>query len=170
MAPEVLRNTNNAHYDGKRADIWSCGVVLYTMLVGSMPFNWTGGGTGDNLGASIMRLLDDMREQRFLIPSSLHPAAGDLVRRLLHPDPAQRISVADVTSHPWFSVGLPANALSMNETYLRLPRSCAQSEEEIRAIVARAALAHDSEAPCHGGQGEHLPEHLPAEPPYGMAA
>jgi serine/threonine protein kinase len=171
MAPEVL-HTTAGHYDGKKADIWSCGVVLYTMLVGGMPFKST---KTDNLGQMVVSLLADMRSQRFALPHTLSANAQDLLRRLLHPNPQQRITMADITTHPWFSVGLPSNALSMNDSYLQLPRSCMQSEEEICNIVAKASMSEqqlikdqDREAAPPSGlvvqpQQQHVPQ---LQPPF----
>jgi serine/threonine-protein kinase SRK2 len=144
MAPEVLHSPTG-HYDGKKADLWSCGVVLYTMLVGGMPFRSI---DSDNLGKTVLRLLDDMRSQRYALPSHLTASARDLVARLLCPEPQKRITVGEVLHHPWFSPGLPPTALSMNDAYLKLERACAQSEEEIKVIVKRAAMGPD---PRDGG-------------------
>ncbi|KAF6263514.1 kinase-like domain-containing protein [Scenedesmus sp. NREL 46B-D3] len=124
MAPEI-------------ADLWSCGVVLYTMLVGGMPFRSV---NSDNLGKSVLKLLDDMRAQRYTFPSHLSDAARDMVAQLLCPQPHRRMTIAEVLQHAWFTPGLPPSALSMNDTYLKLDRRCAQSEGEIQAIVTRAVL------------------------------
>jgi serine/threonine-protein kinase SRK2 len=140
MAPEVLHSPTG-HYDGKTADLWSCGVVLYTMLVGGMPFRSI---NGENLGKTVLKLLDDMRAARYAVPTHLSAAARDLVARLLCPEPLERITIAEVLHHPWFKPGLPPSALSMNDAYLKLERASAQSEEEIKAIVARAVLDGDA--------------------------
>jgi serine/threonine-protein kinase SRK2 len=149
MAPEVLHSPTG-HYDGKTADLWSCGVVLYTMLVGGMPFRSV---NSDNLGQTVLRLLDDMRAARYAFPSHLTPAARDLVVRLLCPEPQKRIRIAEVLQHPWFRPGLPLSALSMNDAYLKLERACTQSEEEIKAIVTRAVLGGEQKdgSSCSGG-------------------
>jgi serine/threonine-protein kinase SRK2 len=136
MAPEVLHSPTG-HYDGKTADLWSCGVVLYTMLVGGMPFRSI---NNENLGKTVLKLLDDMRAARYAFPSHLGAAARDLVARLLCPEPQKRITIAEVLHHPWFTPGLPSSALSMNDAYLKLERASAQSEDEIKAIVMRAVL------------------------------
>uniref|UniRef100_A0A383V5F3 Protein kinase domain-containing protein n=1 Tax=Tetradesmus obliquus TaxID=3088 RepID=A0A383V5F3_TETOB len=138
MAPEVLQSKT---YDGKTADLWSCGVVLYAMLVGGMPFKNI---DGANLGKSLLKLLEDMRGQRFAFPSSLSAPARDLVTRLLCPEPQKRITIAEVMRHAWFAYGLPPSALTMNDAYLKLQRMCAQTEDEIQAIVKRAAMGPEA--------------------------
>lgn len=65
-----------------------------------------------------------------------------------------------ITRHPWFAEGLPASATTMNDGYVKLPRSCPQSEEEIRHIAARAVAADHA---C-GWSGSNLAR-LSAETP-----
>jgi serine/threonine protein kinase len=110
------------------------------MLVGGMPFRSI---DSDNLGKTVLRLLDDMRAQRYMFPGHLSSHARDLVSWLLCPEPKKRITIAEVLHHVWFAPGLPPTALSMNDAYLKLPRACVQTEEEIQAIVKRAALGAD---------------------------
>jgi len=60
------------------------------------------------------------------------------LKQLLHPDPKQRIDTAGILAHPWFQTGLPQDALNMNQGFLRQPRACSQSEEDIWRIVRKA--------------------------------
>uniref|UniRef100_A0A804RDP9 non-specific serine/threonine protein kinase n=1 Tax=Zea mays TaxID=4577 RepID=A0A804RDP9_MAIZE len=82
IAPEVLQNRG---YDGSLSDIWSCGVILYVMLVGHLPFD----------DRNIVVLYQK-------IPEWLSPGARNLLRRILEPDPAERIAMAEIKAHPWF--------------------------------------------------------------------
>lgn len=118
----------------------------------------------DNLGHAVLGLLTDMRCQKFNLPSTLSYEVQDLITRLLNPEPSQRITVKQVMNHPWFMEGLPDNATNMNGSYLRLQRSCPQSEEEIRYIVERAAVAEHN---C--GWGGTGPTRLSIERAVGMA-
>ncbi|CAL4058805.1 unnamed protein product, partial [Meganyctiphanes norvegica] len=94
VAPEVLKKQG---YDAA-CDIWSLGVLLYTMLAGQTPFAQGPSDTPETI-------LQRIGEGKFNIDSgnwaSVSPAAKDLVTRMLHVDPAQRLTVAQVANHPW---------------------------------------------------------------------
>nr|CAD7392566.1 unnamed protein product [Timema cristinae] len=91
VCPEILRS--HAHYSGRAADMWSLGVLLYTMLVGRYPFNDT---EHASLFAKISR-------GNFIIPDCLSSRAKCLIRSLLQRDPSKRVSAEEVILHPWLT-------------------------------------------------------------------
>lgn len=89
VSPEILKV--NATYSGKSADMWSLGVILYTMLVGRYPFNDSEHAT---LFAKISR-------GHFTIPDSIATTAKCMIKSLLRREPEERITSQDVLDHPW---------------------------------------------------------------------
>eukprot|EP00879_Flechtneria_rotunda_P029286 GHRR01031625.1.p1 GENE.GHRR01031625.1~~GHRR01031625.1.p1 ORF type:complete len:152 (-),score=56.62 GHRR01031625.1:351-806(-) len=141
MAPEVLQNKQ---YDARAADIWSCGVVLYTMLVGRYPFHAADGGVG--LAQEVLDMLRKMKNQEYYLPDSLNlsPECKNLLKQLLHPEVEKRIKMQGIMADPWFRTDLPPDALNMNDKYLsQKQRSCPQSESDINSIVAAATSGND---------------------------
>ncbi|XP_042862136.1 ribosomal protein S6 kinase alpha-2-like isoform X2 [Penaeus japonicus] len=94
VAPEVLKKQG---YDAA-CDIWSLGVLLYTMLAGQTPFAQGPSDTPEDI-------LQRIGEGKFSLDSgnwvSVSPAAKDLVTQMLHVDPGQRLNAGQVVSHPW---------------------------------------------------------------------
>jgi serine/threonine-protein kinase HSL1, negative regulator of Swe1 kinase len=89
-SPEVVQG--NA-YKGCISDIWSCGVILYALLVGRLPFD----------DENIRRLLEKVKRGTFIMPSDIPLAAQDLLARMLEKDVDKRITMKDILVHPWFS-------------------------------------------------------------------
>lgn len=92
-APEVTFDSN---YDGRIADIWSAGVILYAMLTKSLPF------INDNLN----EMITNIRSANFP-PPNISAAADDLIYKILTPDPLSRITIQEIKQHPFFRTNLP---------------------------------------------------------------
>eukprot|EP01063_Lacrimia_lanifica_P002013 TRINITY_DN11051_c0_g1_i1.p1 TRINITY_DN11051_c0_g1~~TRINITY_DN11051_c0_g1_i1.p1 ORF type:complete len:321 (+),score=142.21 TRINITY_DN11051_c0_g1_i1:76-963(+) len=95
MAPEVLKEQG---YDGKKADIWSAGVILYAMLAGYLPFD-------DPIMA---KLCEQIESGKYRISSKFSQNAVDLIGRMLEVNPAVRITLAEIMQHPFFTPGWEA--------------------------------------------------------------
>ncbi|XP_062199332.1 CBL-interacting protein kinase 16-like [Phragmites australis] len=89
VAPEVLRKRG---YDGARADVWSCGVVLYVLLCGFLPFQH------DNY----VKMYQKIFKAEYQVPPWVSGDARRLVARLLVVDPSKRISIPEIMRTPWF--------------------------------------------------------------------
>ncbi len=79
-------------YDGFKTDIWSCGVILYAMVTGFMP--WT--------ERNVNKLAEQINKGEYKIPEQISQECADLISKLLTIDPNKRISIEDAKKHIWF--------------------------------------------------------------------
>jgi serine/threonine-protein kinase SRK2 len=101
IAPEVL---SRKAYDGKAADVWSCGVTLFVMVVGAYPFEDPS--DARNFRKTIQRILSVNYAFPAAIP--LSNECKDLIARIFVVDTSQRLNIAGIKSHAWFLKNLPA--------------------------------------------------------------
>ncbi|KHN38039.1 CBL-interacting serine/threonine-protein kinase 5 [Glycine soja] len=92
VAPEVLKKKG---YDGSKADIWSCGVILFALLCGYLPFQ----------GENVMRIYRKAFRAEYEFPEWISTQAKNLISKLLVADPGKRYSIPDIMKDPWFQVG-----------------------------------------------------------------
>jgi len=120
-APEVISGNL---YAGAEVDVWSCGVILYALLCGTLPFD----------DESIPNLFKKIKSGMYSLPTHLSQSSRDLILRMLVVDPMKRITLPDVRKHQWFQHKLPA--------YLALPPDAIElqerslDEEIIKEVVA----------------------------------
>ena len=92
-APEILRRRgNSAGYDGSKADAWSCGLVLYNLLAGSLPFN----------DSNIPEMCRKISRRDYRFPEWISKPARFVIYRLLDPNPETRMSVEALYQNSWF--------------------------------------------------------------------
>ncbi|CAN0919752.1 CBL-interacting serine/threonine-protein kinase 5 [Linum grandiflorum] len=93
VAPEVLRKKG---YDGAKADIWSCGVILFVLLSGYLPF----------LHENLMKMYVKIFKADYKFPAWISKDARVLISRHLVVDPRRRITIPEIMENPWFKQGL----------------------------------------------------------------
>mmetsp|Transcript_16373 Transcript_16373/g.25442 ORF Transcript_16373/g.25442 Transcript_16373/m.25442 type:complete len:726 (+) Transcript_16373:695-2872(+) len=163
-APEVI----SGHlYAGPEVDVWSCGVILYALLCGSLPFD----------DESIPNLFKKIKSGMYSLPTHLSQLARNLIPRMLEVDPMKRITIPEIRLHPWFQHKLPP--------YLRHPPELMEKQErvvdpevidEVMVLpfhkayggAAAAALGNDNKAggpSSNGGSGVGQQQTLPQIPP-----
>ncbi|KAG0457698.1 hypothetical protein HPP92_022855 [Vanilla planifolia] len=89
VAPEVISRKG---YEGAKADIWSCGVILFVLLAGYLPFQ----------DSNLMELYRKISKSEFKCPHWFLPEARKLLSKILNPNPIKRLSIAKILEHPWF--------------------------------------------------------------------
>ncbi|XP_065877623.1 CBL-interacting serine/threonine-protein kinase 23 [Euphorbia lathyris] len=92
VAPEVI---NNKGYDGAKADLWSCGVILFVLMAGYLPFE----------ESNLMSLYKKIFKADFTCPPWFSSSAKKLIKRILDPNPVTRITIAEVVENEWFKKG-----------------------------------------------------------------
>ncbi|KAL6621483.1 Pkinase-domain-containing protein [Neocallimastix sp. 'constans'] len=93
-APEVI---NGKLYAGPEVDVWSCGVMLYVMLCGRLPFD----------DEYIPLLFKKISGGIFTLPSHLSPETKELLSSMLVVDPLKRITIENIRKNKWFNTNLP---------------------------------------------------------------
>ncbi|KAL9283868.1 putative CBL-interacting serine/threonine-protein kinase 10 CAMK-CAMKL-CHK1 family [Arabidopsis thaliana] len=130
VAPEVI---NRKGYDGTKADIWSCGVVLFVLLAGYLPFH----------DSNLMEMYRKIGKADFKAPSWFAPEVRRLLCKMLDPNPETRITIARIRESSWFRKGLHMKQKKMEKRV-----------KEINSVEAGTAGTNENGAgPSENGAG-----------------
>ncbi|KAH0887955.1 hypothetical protein HID58_050384 [Brassica napus] len=134
IAPEVL---SRREYDGKHADVWSCGVTLYVMLVGAYPFE------DPNDPKNFRKTIQRIMAIQYKIPDYVHISqeCKHLLSRIFVTNPAKRITLKEIKNHPWYLKNLPKELVeSAQAVYYKRDNTSysLQSIEDIMKTVGEA--------------------------------
>jgi len=88
MAPEVISNRGN---ECLASDIWSCGVLLYAMLTGTLPFK----------ASSFNELQKFIMGGKYKVPPQISAEAQNLLQKILVVNPRDRLTKEEILNHPW---------------------------------------------------------------------
>ncbi|XP_060168182.1 CBL-interacting serine/threonine-protein kinase 25-like [Lycium barbarum] len=120
VAPEVLRKKG---YDGAKSDIWSCGVILYVLLAGFLPFKHE----------NLMKMYRKVFKGEYEFPPWFSLEAKKLISKLLVADPEKRIITSAITRVPWF-----IKEFSRSNSFSSIEENGEQKQEIIEPNLGRS--------------------------------
>ncbi|KAJ6291264.1 hypothetical protein OIU76_023342 [Salix suchowensis] len=92
VAPEILTKKG---YDGAKIDVWSCGVILFVLSAGYLPFN----------DPNLMAMYKKIYKGEFQCPKWMSTDLKRFLSRLLNTNPETRITIDEILKDPWFKKG-----------------------------------------------------------------
>ncbi|KAF5375380.1 hypothetical protein D9615_007961 [Tricholomella constricta] len=168
-APELV--ISEGLYVGSAVDIWSCGVILYAMLAGYLPFDDDPANPdGDNINLLYKYIVNTPLS----FPEYISAEARDLLGMMLVPDPLRRSSLEAVMRHPWLAAyampkdGLPlppaGTPAAFGRSVDQLERAALDQHQQrrlayqrqMRAAAQAQAQAHAAAAPVGRTQSHYI--------------
>lgn len=95
-APEMIAGKR---YKGVSVDIWSCGIILYAMLYGYLPFE----------DSNTSKLYKKILSGEYETQKNISKEANHLLKSILTVDPEKRYKLHQIKKHPWFNIMKPEN-------------------------------------------------------------
>ncbi|XP_010435107.1 PREDICTED: CBL-interacting serine/threonine-protein kinase 4 [Camelina sativa] len=117
-APEVIAQRG---YDGAKADAWSCGVFLFVLLAGYVPFD----------DSNIVAMYRKIHKREYRFPSWISKPARSIIYKLLDPNPETRMSIEAVTGTAWFQ-----KSLEVQSNVIELDRFLEKEAKSSDAVTA----------------------------------
>lgn len=141
-APEMLQGNE---YSGICVDIWSCGIILFVMLCGFLPFD----------ADTHLNLYKKIINGKFVMPNYLSKLAKDFIGKILVTNPKKRFKTSQIKAHPWFNlkdktnnyykgIDLKSNIIPIDENIVKEMETYGYDKKEVRENVLSNARNHIS--------------------------